>query len=114
MKIIDRATFLAMPAETLFAKYEPCCFGDLTIKLETTAHGNDFYEQDLIPWFLGTNDSGQWFDTLERVQAGEQSPPLDFDFSGRDGLYDEDQLFAVFEYNDVVALIERLQRCVSW
>jgi len=37
---------------------------------------------------------------------------MDFDSYGRDGLFDGDQLFAVWESNDVKALIERLTLCL--
>jgi hypothetical protein len=52
------------------------------------------------------------FTTLDRAQAGEATPPLDFDYSGRDGFYDQDQLFAVFERHEIEGLIARLGRAL--
>lgn len=111
MKIVDRATFLEMAAGTLFAKYQPCCFDTLAIKEETSF--SDFWVQDLVPWFEGVDDSGGYFDTLARMAKGVSSPPLDYDCTSRDGLFDAGQLFAVFERDDVVALIARLTRAIS-
>lgn len=112
MRIVDRKTFLAMPAGTLFAKWAPNYFLDLMIKEETVGE-NDFIQQDLIPWFEDTNDCGHHLDQLEAIQRGEPSPPLDFDCSGRDGAFDADQLFAVFEKHDVEALTSRLRRALA-
>lgn len=109
MRIVNRETFLAMPAGTIFAKYTPHIFGELGIKEETI--GQDFVVQDLSPWF-GDSSEAHW-DTLERVAKGEESPPLEFDFAGRDGLFDQEQLFAVLGREDVKALIARLQLALS-
>lgn len=107
MKIVDRVTFLTLPEETVFARYEPCIFGELSIKLETC--GRDFVVQGLVdPWFEGDNSSEDWINTLDRIARGEPSPPLDFDFAGRDGAFKDDQLYAVWEAADLDALIDRL------
>lgn len=111
MRIVDEATFLAMPAGTIYAKYEPINTGEIAIKDESTPH--TWWYQDLLPWFDGCEDSGQFFDTWEAIQRGEPSPPLDYDFTDKDGLYNHGQLFAVFEKRDVEALIGRLQRALA-
>jgi hypothetical protein len=108
MRIVDRATFLAQPAGTLFAKYQPHSFGELAIKGDTV-HA-DFYVQELLPWPIDCHDSGQYFDWLETIDRGETSRPLDYDIEARDGLFDEDQRFAILDHGDVEALIARLQK----
>ncbi|KQM88645.1 hypothetical protein ASE67_02575 [Sphingomonas sp. Leaf23] len=108
MRIVDRATFLAMPAGTLFAKADtPNCygFGPLTLKGETT--GNDFYEQRLIGDVEGADDSERWIQAYDAMVAGE-AKAIDLDIEGRDGLFDDDQLFAVFDRSDHINLIKRL------
>ena len=109
MKIVDRKTFLALPPETLFAKYEPCAFEDLCIKGETW--GDDFLVQD-ITGSIECCDSNEFVNRLDHSEATEESVPMDFECTGRDGCFDEGQLFAVWEPNDVRALIERLGRCL--
>lgn len=39
---------------------------------------------------------------------------MDFDNEGRDGFFNREQLFAVWEPADVSALMERLTRLVKW
>lgn len=112
MLIVDRKTFMAMPAGTVFAKYEPCVFGDLSIK-EDTIGDIDFCVQEIIPWFTNTVDFSTWADALEAAANGVPSPPLDYDICGRDGMFEVDQLFAVFERHDVEALIARLTKSLD-
>lgn len=111
MRIVDRKTFLAMPAGTIFAKYTPHVFGDIGIKEETV--GNDFVVQDLTPWWEGCERDMDYFDVMEAMVRGEPSPPPDYDFAGRDGLFDQEQLFAVWEPRDAEALIARLQQALA-
>ena len=116
MKIVNRETFLALPAGTLYATYQPCIFGDLMIKDESVEDASgkpiDFWKQELIPWFETSRDSGAWIDALTSIEAGGQSPVFDFDYPSRDGLFEESQLFAVFEKRDVEALLARLNQAL--
>jgi len=109
MRIVDRKTFLAMPPETLFSKYEPCVFGPLCIK--GTSYTDDFLYQDLAD-AVEFRDSGQMLDDLEAARTEGKSLRMDFDCQGRDGLFDAEQLFAIWEQADVAALISRLTRCI--
>lgn len=110
MKIIDRKTFLALPDETLFSKYEPCVFGDLTIKGETVGV-NDFLIQQICD-AVRCHDSGEFAEILDDAQETGRSFDMDFDCMGRDGLFDDEQLFAIWEPADIIALIERLKMLV--
>jgi hypothetical protein len=112
MRIVNRTTFLAMPAGTVYAKYEPCCFGELSIKVGN-AGSNDFVLQGIVG-AIKHDSSEEFLDLLEA--AGKDSSislEMDFDYTERDGLYDADQLFAVWEQEDVKKLIVRLYRCVT-
>lgn len=108
MRIVDRATFLAMPAGTVFTKYEPCCFGELTIKGETTISGHDFLTQEIAD-AIDCTGSDDFAEKLFSSQETGVSLAFDFDCEGRDGCFDADQLFAVWEDADVCALIARLE-----
>ena len=110
MRIVDRQTFLGLPAGTLFAKVETpptIDFGPLEIKGDTCV-GVDFYVQRIIGDIAGTNDSGEWFAAYEAMVDGEERKP-DFAIESRDGLFDADQLFAVYDADDTSALIDRLK-----
>lgn len=107
MKIVDRKTFLAMPAGTLFAKYEPCNFGDLQIKGDSIH--NDFFTQELSS-SIECDNGIDFSDKLFDAAANGTSLPVDLQCQGRDGLFEEYQLFAVWEPTDVENLITRLQQ----
>ena len=104
MKIVDRKTFLALPPNTLFSKYEPAVFGPLCIKLETWEDSGDFFVQCLAESIEG--------EIATRVERGE-SIRVSYDSCWRDGLFEEGQRFAVWEPDDIQALIARLQECLS-
>lgn len=112
MKIVNRNTFLSLPAETLYSEYELCVFGDLSIKCDTVGQ-NDFVTQKIAD-SVRCNDSEEFFDILDAAARTGESFSMDFDYASRDGLFgDDDQLFVVWEREDVIALIERLTRLVG-
>ena len=109
MRIVDRETFLAMPEGTVFAKYQPSVFEHLSIKGETI--GNDFYYQQIVDAVEAPN-SDRWAALLDESQVSGRELEMDFETQGRDGCFDDDQLFAVFSKQDVAQLIDRLKRCL--
>lgn len=108
MKIVDRKTFIAMPANTLFSKYEPCFFGPLEIKGESIGE-IDFYVQQIAD-AVDANNTEEFSEILFDAEENKASFKMDLHCEGRDGLFDDNQLFAVWEHDDVIALIERLQK----
>lgn len=110
MKIVDLSTFRAMPAGTLFSKYEPCYFEDLSIKGETMAF--DFLVQPIAD-AIECNGSDKFVAKLDGAHITGASLAMDFDCQGRDGCFDDGQLFAVWERADVEALIARLQETLK-
>lgn len=117
MRIIDRKAFLAMPEETVFAKYATTGnFSDLCIKGTTylSAEGEpiDFLYQPLADGTAAdAEDSGKWADLMLAAEKGEPFK-LDLDCQSRDGFFDLDQLFVIWEPNDVKQLVERLRECL--
>ena len=109
MKIINRKEFLEMPKGTVYSKFEPCIFGDICIKEESLE--NDWFYQDIVD-AIDVNDSGEFGEVLCRAEKTRESIPMDFYCISRDGLFDNDQLFSVWEKKDVVALIERLRHTI--
>lgn len=110
MRIVDRKTFLAMPEETVFAKYATLGnIGEVCIKGASLS--NDFCYQPLAN-SVDANDTGDFIDTMAAAERGEPFK-LDLDCQSRDGLFDNVQRFVVWESEDVKQLIERLQRCVD-
>ncbi|WP_273808461.1 MULTISPECIES: hypothetical protein [unclassified Pseudomonas] len=114
MCIVDREAFLAMPAGTVFSKYEPCIFGNLEIKGESNANMQgvliDFWSQDLAGALQA--DSTEEFEEACDCAAAGENIQMHLESQRWDGLYDRDQLFAVWESDDVRALIVRLQQAL--
>ena len=109
MKIVNLSTFRSLPANTVFSKYQPCCFEDLCIKGETLDH--DFLVQQIAD-AIECSGSDEFVDKLYHAAETGESVGFDFECEGRDGLYETEQLFAVWEPDDVRALIERLGQCL--
>ena len=117
MRLVNRVAFLALPAGVLFSKYEPCVFDPLCIKGDTIHSLSDdtaidWYEQQIHD-AIDCLGSADFADQLLVAQETGESVPMDFECEGRDGMFEDDeQLFAVWEADDIAALIARLQRCV--
>lgn len=117
MRIVDRATFLAMPAGTIFTKFKPIMFDDLCRKEDSlhsfTGEYSDFVYTSLTDQ-IDAHDSGEYLDKLSEagkaaVDSGTSTDlPLEFDCTMRDGEFDNDQLFCVWDKNDIKGLIAAL------
>lgn len=102
MRIVDRKTFLALPPGILYHPATSYDFGNFAIKYQNL--GEDFVVQD-FPYF---EDCEDFIEACERLEKGE-SLTLDVDFAGRDGLYEKDRKFLIYEEKDIRILIEKLQ-----
>jgi len=113
MRIINLTEFRALPAGVVFAKYEPCFFGELCVKDDTIDCTCDFYYSELCCDF----EHGGSSDFVDKLATAQQdrthSIPVDFHGVQRDGLFERDQLFAVYEQADLDAMIEKLRSCVG-
>ena len=108
MKIVTRKELMELPAGTVFSYYEPCVFHDLNIKDSEPNDGSpDFVISGLIGSVAHTS-SEEFVENCEKMQR-RYSMPVDFELTGREGLFDHEQLFAVYERADVEILIERLK-----
>lgn len=109
MKIVDRKTFLALPEGTIYAKGVPWSFEGLSIKDEN-AGSNDWWY--LEPCWVEANDSSEVFDRLTEMQERGASYPMQTSIT-RDGLYDEDAIFLVFERDDLLKLREMVDKAIA-
>lgn len=99
-----------MPPGTVFAKYDPCIFGEIQVKGETW--GNDFLTQYLVD-AIDCSGSDELYRLLHDAEHNGTELDMDFDCGSRDGLFDDDQLFAVFSKKDLKGLIVRLCNALS-
>lgn len=104
MRVYRRDEFMKLPEGTLYAKGKPWHFGELSVKGETWE--TDFTLRSLVN--IESEDSGQWADRLFAMLDGGANYPLDPDY-GRDGCFDKDDLFLVYEKAD----LEELQRVIA-
>lgn len=112
MKIVNRSSFLALPAGTLFAAYDGLAdFGPPRIKEDTNTAGEDFLYQELVESdaiAAGPGlHSGQ---VLEDATTQGTSFCMNLHMQCRDGLFEENsRLYVIWERPDLEALIGRLQ-----
>lgn len=109
MKILNLKEFRALPSGTVFMKYVPAAFGPLLIKGETIEC--DFFYTN-VTCEADADNSSIMMDMLDKAEAdSDYSVPMNFEVEGRDGLYEKEQLFAVYEQDDLYGLLNALQVC---
>ena len=109
MKIINLTEFRAMPEGTVFCKYQPCCFGELEIKGETWEH--DFICASLTG-VIESEGSDDMMNKLDQYEKSKESFKLDLEYYGRDGLYEDNQLYAIYEKSDIQQLVNKLTELI--
>lgn len=107
MRLLTRKEFLATPSGTIYSKYES--LGNLEgLAVKTATWDNDWIYYSLIGEFDAENTEEEF-----AIEESNESFTLDLEATGRDGLFDEDQVFAVYEKDDVVRLRDRLNDLLS-
>lgn len=101
MRIYNRTDFMKLPAGTIYCKGQPWYWGQISIKGETTQF-NDFIEMDLATF--DNDGSGDWVDKQEDMLKNGASYPLTDDYYGRDGCFDDNDIFLVYEAGDLQIL----------
>lgn len=97
-----------LPVGTVFSYYTPCYFRDLLIKGSAP---NEWHNDFLVTNLIGAvenNSSDEFVDSCEKMEKGERFD-TDFESYGREGLFDDNQLFAIYEKEDVIKLVRTLQ-----
>lgn len=110
MRILRREAFLAMPAGTIYAKGKPWYFDGLTIKFDTTPNGGDWFQLD--PAWIGASGEEDQFNRLEQMLADGVSYSMQ-NAIGRDGYFDSEELFLVFEKDDLIRLREYINIAIE-
>lgn len=108
MRVYTRETFLALPAGVIFSKGVKWAWGGLCVKGDTiylNGGTHDFSVLEIID--IDSNDSGDRLDRLDRLEymlAEGVSYPVNATYD-RDGSFDLDDLFLVFEPADLLGLM---------
>lgn len=114
MKIYTRHEFLNLPEGTIFAKGKEWYFDQLQVKGKTLPveedFCGDFYSME-FEWIACT-DSGNSFDRLDDMLKNGASYPMN-NSEGRDGMFDLDELFLVFEKPDLLILKTYIEEAIA-
>lgn len=110
MRIVNLETFLSLPEGVVYAEYEPCIFGDLTVKYDS--YGGCNATVAALTFDVESEGGTSMFDILDAaVKDSNYSVPLTLDGTRRDSFYNVNQLFAVYEQKDIDQLINKLKEC---
>ena len=102
-----------MPGRTVFSEYEPCIFYGLFVKTgKPNEMIDDYFEMELIG-NPKCHSSGEFADILVNAEKTGDSFELDFNVDGRNGAFKNDQLYAVYEKEDIEQLIATLQKTLE-
>src|SRR5579859_2553998 len=103
MKIYSRTEFMKLPEGIIFSSGEPYAFSGLYIKGETWKV--DFLESDLIniDSFSSNDNAEKMYD----METKGNSYPINKSY-GREGLFDDNILYLVYEKEDLEYLIKVL------
>lgn len=108
MKVYNKKDFLKLPEGSVFCKGCKWCFENLSIKGKS--FDSDFLYVDLCN--IDAFDTAQWVDRLEDSLKNGTSYQINNDTS-RDGLFQEEAIFLVFEKKDLEYLIKVLNISIN-
>lgn len=111
MKILNYNDFVKLPKGTLYCETHPCIFGELQLKQDTINDGRDWFLTRLDYLEDKEDEYLQFQEQYELLEKGE-SLDLDIHCSERDGMFDYDRKFLIYEKKDVGKLIDLLKTCL--
>ncbi len=110
MKIYSRTEFMKLPEGIIFSSGVPFAFSDLLIKGETWEI--DFLESSLVGVGIDSFSSEEHADRMDEMQEKGTSYPINSHF-GREGLFDDEMIYLVYEKQDLEYLIERFKEALK-
>lgn len=109
MKLLNREDFMALPAGTIYAKGTAIAsFGSLEIKADSL--GGDWVCLD--PCYVDGRDPGECDERFEDMLLNGASYPMRSAF-GRDGCFEQDAIFLVFEKDDLLQLRKYVEEAIA-
>ena len=101
MRVVDRTAFLELPKGTFYCKGKEWLFGPMCIKHESIP-GDWYY---VNPAWVDGDDTGECVTRLKHSRENGSSHPMaDLDIPTRDGCFEKDAIFLVFEKEDLAKL----------
>jgi len=124
MRIVNRKEFLGLEDPVLYSKCDDSgnTYGELSISYGRSSEGsNDFVTVGLhgfVKEWNGSNsvnDGEEHYEILEKAIKDKNSHfEWDYTMTGRDGLFEEDQLFMIYEQLDLLKLIAELNKIYDY
>lgn len=118
MKLYTRQEFLKLPARTIYSRVDQgsadLCRG-LYCKTSGPEYDIDWIEQDLIsePGFPNNiKDGWQAIEYQLNLRDSFQDFQTDLDCGGRDGMFEDSDVFVVWDKSDISKLIHYLSDCI--
>lgn len=118
MKLYTRTDFLKLPERTIYSRVDQgccdLCYG-LFCKTSGPEYSNDWVEQNLISEAGFPNNIKDGFDAIEyqlNLRDSFQEFHTDLDCAGRDGMFEESDVFVVWDKSDILKLIRYLSDCI--
>jgi hypothetical protein len=114
MKLYKRSDFIKLPEGTVYSRlYENTghLMEGLFCKVSGSDYGNDWVEQDLIAecgFPNGITDGTDAIDYVESLRDTLQDFETDLHCAGRDGMFEDSDLFVVWDKKDVKKLADYL------
>lgn len=119
MKAYKRADFIKLPENTIYSRIDNKggnLMDGLFCKITDGDYGNDFGEQDLIsePGFPeGIKNGSEAFDYQENLRDTFQEFRTDLECGGRDGMFDDSDVFVVWDLEDITKLRDYLNGIIT-
>ena len=118
MKLFTRQEFLKLPERTIYSRVNQgdgdLCQG-LFCKTSGPEYGNDWVEQDLISEAgYPNNITDGWVSIQYQLSLRDsfQDFKTDLDCAGRDGMFEDSDVFVVWDKSDISKLIQYLSDCI--
>lgn len=110
MRVVTKAQLLKMPSGTVYSSYEPHVFGPLSV-FDGACGASDFFMANLTDDF--GDDSTTMHETIAALERGEDVPLVFGECYGREGMFQESQLYAVWSAADLRGLSAFLAKCAE-
>ena len=113
MKVYHRKDFMQLPEGTIYSKGKPWYFEGISVKGETLL-GEDGPCDWIclgLEWIEARNEDEQWF-RLDKMLTEGVSYSMNESY-GRDGCFDNDDIFLVFEKEDLLKVKEFVEKAVE-
>jgi len=109
MRIVGLKEFLTLPPWTMYRKYAPCYTDDLLWKQDSLGERDFVYVSASMPEGF---DSDAVFRACDDMSENGASYPIE-DWSARDGMFQDDQLFMVYEHADILVVQKYVENAIK-